>query len=96
MPRRTLRPNGRRAAPTRSQDSIFQADCDLSSYRFHLGLVSHAAVVGEQPAATLLQQLEAILSSGEPIALPGNVVRQFLERRTQQLGGVRGSSGAIA
>ena len=58
-------------------------DCDLSAFRFHLSRVWHVAVLGDQPPEDIDQQLQRILSRGQPASLPAEVLWQLLERRSQ-------------
>lgn len=64
------------------QDAIFAGPPnDLSAYRFLLDQVSHIAVLGEPPPAQLDDQLQALLSVGEPATLPRGVLLALVERR---------------
>ncbi len=58
---------------------------DLSTYRFQLNHIYHVAVLGEAPPAELDRQLTDILASGEPAALPSDVLRALTDRRNQAI-----------
>jgi hypothetical protein len=66
----------------------YRGDVDLSAYRFLLHRLSHVAVVGSQPPDELDQSIKQILSSGESVSLPDDVLRMLLQRRAhaQQVG----------
>lgn len=70
---------------------------DLSAFRLQLRLASdptgsliwHVAILGKEPAADLKQKLEEILSAGQSVDLPEDVLKTLTERRRQanRLGG---------
>lgn len=67
-----------------AQDAIFNdPDCDLSAYRFQIRSIYHVAVLGEPPPEDLEQKLQTILSTGEPVSLPANLLKLLAERREQ-------------
>ncbi len=68
-----------------AQDAIETPECDLSAYRFHINYIYHVAVLGESPTEELDQKLQTILSPGEPISLPSNVLKVFVERRNKAI-----------
>jgi hypothetical protein len=69
-----------------AQDAIFNdPGCDLSVYRFQLNRIYHLAVLGESPSAELAQKLQEILSTGEPVPLPDNILQILSERRNQAI-----------
>ena len=65
------------------QDTIFQHECDLSTYRFLLERISHVAVLGSPPPAKLDEQIQTLLTAGEPAILPLEVRTLLEERRAQ-------------
>ena len=69
------------AAYSGLQRTIFDSDCDLSSYRLQLDRVWYVAVLGEPPADDVVTRLDALLSTGEPSTLPPGVVRVLQARR---------------
>ena len=66
-----------------AQRLIYQADCDLSSYRFQLQSIYHVAVLGEQPPDELHHRLANILSGGDIVSLPAEIIKVLQERRAQ-------------
>jgi hypothetical protein len=66
-----------------AQDTIFAAECELSSYRFLLQDRWHIAVVGEPPPEELAQQLRRVLRAGIPASLPEDVLTALHERGKQ-------------
>ena len=75
------------AAYGAAQHALFEGPPnDLSAYRFQLNRIYHVAVLGQVPPAELDEQLTAILASGEPAALPTEVLRALSERRRQMSG----------
>lgn len=69
------------AAYTRVQELIFSAQCDLSSFRIRYRDVPHVVVLGRNPEPEVDTNLVRILDSGEPTALPVDVVGALLQRR---------------
>lgn len=63
-----------------AQETIFAAECELSSYRFLLQDRWHVAVVGEQPEEDLEHQLQRALRAGTPVSLPQDVLTALDER----------------
>lgn len=74
-----------RRAYQATQDTIHdeRARCDLSTYRFLLDRVWHVAVLGSPPPEPVDLRLRAILSSGEPVELPREVLGALTARREQ-------------
>ena len=68
----------------RAQQAIFAADCDLSAYRFLLDQAWHVAVLGAPPVEELTITLTALLTAGEPVTLPADVVQLLAKRRAEQ------------
>ncbi len=58
-------------------------DVDLSAYRFQLDRVDHVAVLGDPPPTALHDALRAILSTGEPAAIPEDVLKLLNGRRAE-------------
>lgn len=90
------------AAYRQIQQRIFEReDADLSAYRVQFRpaetpeapLVSHVAVLGQAPQEDLAEQLQQILSAGEPEELPGDVLKALAERRRQMRRRGRWSEG---
>src|SRR4051794_17359869 len=76
------RPAGR--AYDRLQEAIFgRSDADLSAFRFQLNRIYHVAVLGQSPPEDFDRRLQRILSSGEPVSLPYDVLARLHERRRQ-------------
>jgi len=74
----------------RAQRVIFneRSKCDLSAYRFQqpqIDQASYVAVLGEPPPEELARKIERLLAAGEPIELPDEVLRFFVERRKQAI-----------
>jgi coenzyme F420-reducing hydrogenase gamma subunit len=69
-----------------AQQAIYETPCDLSAYRLRLGeaLEWHVAVLGAPPAPELVRRIEAILSTGEPVTLPGELLAYLTARRKEQ------------
>ena len=69
-----------------AQAAIFDTpECDLSVYRFHIKRIYHLAVLGDHPSEDLEQKLQEILSTGEPVSLPPNILKLLAERRSQAI-----------
>jgi hypothetical protein len=68
-------------AYVRARETVFQAPCDLSVSRFLLDRVSHVAIIGEPPSATIERDLRRILSHGTPASLPAEILAQLWARR---------------
>lgn len=68
---------------TQAQKLLFDNPCELSAYRLLFSRVWHVAVVGQQPPEDLHQQLERILSTGEPASLPDELIQLLQERGVQ-------------
>ncbi len=79
------RPAGR--AYFQAQELIFRNDsiADLSVYRFQLDKIYHVAVVGEKPPEDFENKLKNILSAGEYVPLPSDVLKTLIIRRWQQI-----------
>jgi hypothetical protein len=56
---------------------------DLSVFRLQLNQLWHVAALGIVPPAPVLQAVERILDTGEPVTLPEEVVGALQERRAQ-------------
>lgn len=65
------------------QETIRGPKCDLSVYRFQYQGVNYVAVLGDQPPEELQTTIEALLSIGESVTLPDEVVA-YLRRRRQE------------
>ena len=89
-----------RRAYFQAQDLIFNTpECDLSAYRLLLEQLWHVAVLGEPPQGDLEQKLQAILSRGEPVSLPPDILKLLTERRnqaTKQAPGLSATTGQAA
>lgn len=66
-----------------AQETILEADCDLSVYRLLLTRVWHVAIVGQATPEDLERRLRVILVTGEPVTLPSDVPKMLQERRAQ-------------
>jgi len=66
------------------QDTIFESECTLSSYRIILGGIWHVAVLGERPADELQAKLSRALRNGDPVSLPEDIVTSLAERGREQ------------
>ena len=68
-----------------AQEALFRypQPVDVSVYRFQLNRVYHVTVLGEPPPEELDQTLAALLATGEPAALPPEVVKLLVQRRRQ-------------
>src|SRR4051812_10844417 len=76
------RPAGR--AYSQARNAIFaDEDCDLSVFRIQFDRDWLVAVLGEPPREALGQQLDRILSRGEPATLSADLIQALSERRTQ-------------
>jgi len=69
-----------------AQQAIYATPCDLSVYRLRLGpeLAWHVAALGAPPAEELQRRIEAILSTGEPVTLPDDMLIYLTKRRKEQ------------
>ena len=67
------------------QELIFeeQENCDLSVYRLRITDGWHVVVVGERPAESLHQRIEALLTKGTLVTLPDDVLTYLQARRAQ-------------
>lgn len=65
------------------QEAIFASSADLSCYRFQLNDIWHDAVLGQAPPPDLGFRLDALLSTGEPTALPAEILRYLRARRAE-------------
>ena len=70
-------------AYARTQEIIFSADCDLSTYRIRYEDVPHVVVLGLTPPENIDRQIGQTLASGEPSQLPADIL-QTLDRRRRQ------------
>jgi hypothetical protein len=66
-----------------AEQTIYENDCDLSTYRLQVDRAWHVAVLGEVPPQALAGQLQTILAAGEPTTLPREVLTLLMERRRQ-------------
>ncbi|MBV9282506.1 MAG: hypothetical protein JOZ41_20705 [Chloroflexi bacterium] len=82
--RRFQREGAARRAYFATQEAIFAAECDLSTYRFLLRGIWHVAVMGAEPPEELAQELKQHLRHGDPVDLPEEVRRGLSERGRQQ------------
>src|SRR5437016_53342 len=60
------------------------SDVDLSVYRLLLNRVSHVAVIGEPPPEELDRRISRLLSRGDPVPLPAEVLSSLAERRREE------------
>lgn len=73
-----------RRAYFQAQETLFKnPDCDLSAYRLLLQQIRHVVVLGEPPPEDLEQKLQTILSTGEPVDLPPEILKLLAERRAE-------------
>ena len=71
-----------------TQEAIFQErDAELSSVRFQLNTVWHVAVFGQPPSPAFVETIQAILSDGERVMLPGEVLQVLVRRRAEMTRG---------
>jgi hypothetical protein len=66
-----------------AQELLFREPCDLSAYRLQLSQIWHVAVVGEAPPEDLHRRIERILSRGQSVELPEEIVQMLQERGAQ-------------
>lgn len=68
----------------RLQDLLRSRDIgNLSVYRVLINMMYHVIVIGEQPSDRGMRRLQQILSVGEPVSLPNEVVSTLQKRRVQ-------------
>lgn len=69
-----------------AQQAIYETPCELSVYRLRFGpdLAWHVAALGEPPAEELHRRIEAILSTGEAVTLPDEMLIVLTQRRKEQ------------
>lgn len=65
------------------QETIFEAQCDLSVYRLQLDSVWHVAALGQTPPSDVDHKIRDQLSNGELTRLPDIVVEALRARRAQ-------------
>jgi hypothetical protein len=66
-----------------AQDVIYHDEmCDLSAYRLQLSRIWHVTVLGAAPSSETDAALASILSQGEIVPLPDQVLKLLQERRT--------------
>src|SRR5262245_41683030 len=70
-------------AYAQARDTIFQTNCGLSVYRFQLAQIWHVAVLGNTPPAAVMDAVQTILATGEPISLPSDMLAFLNSRRLQ-------------
>lgn len=78
-----------RRAYKKSRDEIYEANVDLSVFRFvgKMGLVGWCvALIGERPPEDLERKLGRHLDRGAEVALPQPIAEQLRERRRQIAG----------
>jgi hypothetical protein len=69
-----------------AQEAIYEDEqCDLSAYRLQIRHIWHVAVIGEQPAIETEQRIGAVLSFGELVTLPPEVLKFLNARRAQTI-----------
>ena len=69
-----------------AQNLIFNdPGCDLSVYRIQLNRIYHLAALGESPSEELDQKLQEILSTGESVSLPPQILKFLTQRRNQAI-----------
>lgn len=69
-----------------AQEALYdEPDCDLSVYRLQIDRISHVVVLGDPPPQELEQELQTILSTGEPASLSPEVLRILRERRARAI-----------
>jgi mRNA-degrading endonuclease RelE of RelBE toxin-antitoxin system/PHD/YefM family antitoxin component YafN of YafNO toxin-antitoxin module len=66
-----------------AQELIYTTPCDLSAFRLQLRSVWHVALLGSQPPAELADHIDQLLSTGEPITLPEDVLTYLTTRRAR-------------
>src|SRR5438132_1492850 len=70
----------------RLQETLYQtSQTDLSVYRLFLDRVSHVAVLGQPPPEALDRRITRVLSRGEAVSLPLEVLQALAERRREQI-----------
>ena len=57
----------------------------MSAYRFLLDSAWHVAVIGDPPPVDLERKLPAILTGGEPVMLPEDILRSLPAGRLASL-----------
>ncbi|MBV9279423.1 MAG: hypothetical protein JOZ41_05035 [Chloroflexi bacterium] len=67
-----------------TQETIYQAECDLSTYRFLLNGIWHVAVTGNEPPEELAERLGRNMRHGYQVELPEDIRRDLSERGRQQ------------
>jgi hypothetical protein len=67
-----------------AQELLFREPCDLSAYRLQLSQVWHVTIVGEAPPEDLVRRIERILSRGQSVKLPREIIQMLHERGIQQ------------
>jgi len=77
----------REAASLRAYQNLeslfFREECELSAYRFLWDEGWHVAAVGAEPQPKLQEQVESILSVGQPTSLPEELLQELQRRRAQ-------------
>lgn len=69
-----------------AQEALYSGPAnDLSTYRLILDQAWHVTVIGDPPPMGLREQLDTILSTGEPATLPDELLRTLQERRRQAI-----------
>jgi len=70
----------------RAQEALYSGPPnDLSAFRLILNQAWHVTVIGQLPPTALSEQLDAILSTGEPATLPDELLRTLQERQRQAI-----------
>lgn len=67
------------------QQTIFESQSELSCFRLQLNTAWHAVVLGEPPPRELADQIETLLSRGEPATLPDEVLSYLQQRRAEAI-----------
>src|SRR5438093_10191231 len=66
-----------------AQETIYQAQCDLSVFRLIWERHWHVAVLGKIPPAEVDQTVRLIMAAGEAVTLPEDVLGELLARRAR-------------
>jgi len=72
------------------QQTIYEADCDVSAYRFQRQWEEpnakpwHVLVIGEKPVPAVEERLTKALSQGELATVPKEALARLMDRRQEQ------------
>ncbi len=69
-----------------AQDAIFAVAFNVSAYRIQRNQLWLVAVLGETPPQEFAQRIQSILSTGEPVTLPPDILTFLNQRRIQASG----------